>query len=98
MVEIQITAYQCDFCGIRALSMPACIVCGKHMCVKHRIAVDFGIFEYREKSEKLSSVYKESEYVCIECSKDKKALYIKLAGDLIAKSEEEEIPPEEVLK
>jgi hypothetical protein len=89
---------QCDFCGIRDIVLPECLVCGKHMCVKHRFAVDFGIFELRERTEKTASVYKESDYICPECHGDRKLLYTKLAAILITEAEKiEELPPEEVL-
>lgn len=95
MTIIKMDVCQCDFCGLKELTLPTCAVCGKHMCVQHRNAVDFGVFSTRERNEKFSSVYKESDTICPECIKDKPVLYVKLAEILLTKSEE--VPPEEPL-
>lgn len=98
-MKITIEVCQCDFCGIREITLPTCIVCGKHMCSKHQTKVDFGVFYERVRNEKLSSVYKESSYICPECQGDRKTTYLKLAEELIAEAEKvPEEPPEEVIK
>ena len=69
------------------------------MCKKHQTKVDFGVFYERVRNEKLSSLYKESQFICPICQGDRKTTYLKLAEELIAKSEEvAEEPPEEVSK
>lgn len=98
MVEIQITAYQCDFCGIRDLSLPTCVVCGKHLCKKHRKIIDFGVFEIQVRNERVTSVFKEERYLCPVCTGKRADVYLKLAAELIAEAEkipEEEPPLEE---
>jgi hypothetical protein len=98
MVKITVEICQCDFCSVRDLVLPQCIVCGKHICIKHQNQVKFGVFEMRVKSDKLTSVYKEERYLCPECKGDRKAVYTKLAGELITEAEKvPELPPEEVI-
>lgn len=97
MTKITIEVCQCDFCGIQEITLPECVVCGKHMCKKHRTGVLFGVYNIRERTDKLSSVFKEERYLCPECLGDRKEVYLKLAEELITEAEkvpEEPVEPE----
>lgn len=88
MTKIMKEIYKCDICGLEALSLPECILCGKHLCVQHDNIVDMGVFTQRTRTEKVSSVLKESVHACMVCLKDRENFYLKLAEVLTEKSHE----------
>lgn len=97
MTEIQITAYQCDFCSVKALQMDECILCGKHMCEKHSFNAGVEVSIIRQANNKEFYKFKRIEHVCQECGNDKPNLLRKIA--LVLENEalriESEPPPEE---
>lgn len=91
MTKITKEIYQCDYCGIEALTMSECILCGKHLCVKHDNLVDMGVFTLRTRNEKVSSLLKETVHACMSCTKDRENFYLKLAEVLMNKASEEPV-------
>lgn len=96
MVEIQITAYQCDFCSVKGFEMPACILCGKHICEKHRGAAGVKVSLTRESNNRLYYSFSREEYICFDCANDKPNLLRKIA--IVLSNEADRIesePPQE---
>ena len=96
MVKIQAEIYQCDFCSVKALVLPECILCGKHMCEKHRGAGAIKTSILRESNNKVYYSFGRTEYICFDCANDKPNFLRKCA--LVLENEADRIEQEPPLE
>ena len=91
MTKITKEIFVCDFCSLESLSLPECLLCGKHFCDKHGFECDMNA-TYARISKPSVSIIKEMVYVCQECHHKQSDLMRAMADYLNERAEEVEKP------
>lgn len=80
-MKVNIDINQCDFCEMREITLPECLICKKHICKDHGFYIETLSRLWKLKKESKSSnvfpLYSKKEYLCIEC-KDKQIEFLKI--------------------